>query len=86
MSHHRPIVVMLALPPVDFHSYVRAARILTRIMGAAAPDVAALMSHELHRRRPRSIAAEYLYFVGWPAAPANRRARRKPSGPKRVAG
>ena len=77
---------MLTLPPIDFQSYVKAARILARIMGAAAPDVAALMSHELRRRQPRSIAAEYLYFVGWPAAPANRRARRKPAVPKRVAG
>ena len=77
---------MLALPPVDFRSYVRAARMLARIMGAAAPDVAALMSHELRRRRPRSIAEEYLYFIGWPVAPANRRVRRKPCGPKRVAG
>ncbi len=58
---------------------------LARIMGAASPNVAALMSHELRRRKPRSIAAEYLYFIGWPAAPASRRARGKPSDPTRVA-
>ena len=77
---------MLALPPVDFRAYARAARLLARIMGAASPTVATLMSHELCRRKSDSIAAEYLYFVGRPVGSASRRVPGKPSEPKRVAG
>lgn len=66
MPHrYHPVLVDIALPAADFQVYVKAARILARIMGAQAPDVATLINHELSHRKPQRIAEEYLYFIGW---------------------
>lgn len=66
MSHPlSPKLVTIELPPADFQVYVKAARILARSMGAQAPDVAALIKHELSRRKSRHVVEEYLYFIGW---------------------
>jgi len=65
MSRPRLAHLKLALPMDDYRVYRAAARILARLMGERAPDVVALIAHELTARKPRVVADEYLYFIGW---------------------
>lgn len=60
---HLPLVV--TIQGTDAAVYRAAARRLRPLLGAKAPDAAALIRHELGRRNPKAVAEEYLYFIGW---------------------
>lgn len=69
--------LIVTIPESDHTTYCEAARILARILGLKAPDVVALILHELNRRKPRAIAEEYLYFIGWYERQAQPRSMRQ---------
>jgi len=64
----RPIQFTVELPPADYRVYAKAARILSRIMGAQAPTVIALIQAQLGGRDPTGVADDYLDSIGWPLA------------------
>ncbi len=63
---HHLVRLRIALSPADCRVFAAAARILTRIMGAQAPSVTALIQMQLSGRDPVGIADHYLDSVGWP--------------------
>ena len=69
-SHTRLVVTV---PKREARVYRRATRILVTAIGRKAPTVVALILHELSGRRPESVAAEYLYFIGRPGSTARKR-------------
>lgn len=78
----RPVQLTLALTAADYRPYVRATRILNRIMGSKAPDALALIQHNLSKRDSTGVADDYLDSIGWPLtagrAVSVRRSPRKP--------
>src|SRR5580700_9488834 len=83
IRRHRRIQITVMLAPAGFRAYTQAVRILARIMGAEAPDVAALIQAQLSGRDPTGVADDYLDSIGWPLAKGRvislRRSRPKPS-------
>jgi hypothetical protein len=69
------IHISVVLPPAEYRVYISAARILAGIMGAQAPDAAAIMQAQLSGRKPRGIADDHLDSEGWPLERAQRTGR-----------
>jgi hypothetical protein len=65
--HTINVSITLLLPQGDHDSFTGAIRILRRIMGRKAPDIAQLMLHQLTGRDAEGVADEYLDSIGWPA-------------------
>ena len=66
MTQSLPVRIAVLLPTSDYRAYVRATQILARIMGAAAPDVLALIRFNLHDRDANGVADDYLDAIRWP--------------------
>lgn len=56
----------ITLPVAEYRVYGAAARILTRIMGAQSPAMAAILRAQLVGRSPVGIADGHLDAMGWP--------------------
>lgn len=63
MPQSKPLSV--SVPAVAAQVYVEASLFLSPVLGADAPDAITLILHELCGRKPRSIAEDYLYCIGW---------------------
>jgi hypothetical protein len=61
-----PVRISVTLPAAEYRVYASVARLLTRIMGAQAPAVAAVMRVQLGGRSPAGIADDHLDSVDWP--------------------
>ncbi len=64
MSQSSNAGLVIIVPAHEIKVYRSASRILVSALGTRAPDTIALILHELKRRNPESIAAEYLYYIG----------------------
>ena len=58
--------ILLPVPLQPFMIYAAAHRLLHSVLGPKAPSVADLVAFEMSRRRPVSIAEEYLEHHGYP--------------------
>lgn len=56
----------VTLSAKDHRSFVTACRLLRNVIGSSAPNVTALMEHNLSRRDPTGLAEDYLSSAGWP--------------------
>ena len=68
IRNRHTVQVTLALLSRDYRSFVAAARLLVRIMGAHAPTLPALIELQLKGRDATGVADDYLDSVGWPRA------------------
>lgn len=66
MARPPQIRVTVAIFTSDYRTYVRAARILSRVMGHTAPTVEALIRFQLMGRDTTGVADDYLDSTGWP--------------------
>jgi hypothetical protein len=58
--------IVIDLPLRDFTAFAEATEHLARKMGRRAPDVFALVVHQLRRRDVPGLTEEYLESAGWP--------------------
>ena len=63
-----PIRLTLLFASADYRVFADAVRLLRRIMGREAPDVAALIQLNLRDRDATGLADEYLDSIRWPEA------------------
>jgi hypothetical protein len=63
MPQSKPLSV--SVPAVAAQVYVEASLFLSPVLGDDAPDAITLILHELRGRKPRTIAEDYLYCIGW---------------------
>jgi hypothetical protein len=78
MSRSTRARLFVIVPERDALVYRKAVRLVALALGSSAPSVEKLVLHELARRKAESVAAEYLYFIGWDEAstvPSRRLAR-----------
>jgi hypothetical protein len=77
----KSITMLITFDRSDYAAYGDASRLLQEKLGAEAPDVDALIRHELSRRKPHGIVEAYLYSIGWydPRRPQLEKRTEKPS-------
>lgn len=66
MSSSPSIRFSVTLPASEYRTYVRAAQILTRVMGRRAPTVDTLIQAQLVGRDATGVADHYLDSIDWP--------------------
>lgn len=86
MSRSLRSQLVVNVPELEARVYRKAAHILVTAIGRKAPNVVALILHELSGRKPESVAAEFLYFIGRPGAATKKRSLRidAPRGPRPI--
>lgn len=70
--------VTVAILTSDYRTYVRAARILSLVMGRTAPSVETLIRFQLIGRDTTGVADDYLDSTGWPLERARTNSHRQP--------
>lgn len=84
MRNDRSSVLIVSVPNRDARVFRRASQLLAAKIGRRAPKPVELVLHELSCRRPASVAAEYLDFIGSSGSHLLGRRRKRKTGSDRI--